>query len=65
MWKGRRTKMSTALYLYDMPVMQNMKVTPFIDDNSNILPPNQAECAFMGENMIFQEKSQFFICIKT
>ena len=41
------------------------KVTPFIDDYSNILPPNQAECAFMEENIFFQEKSPLFICIKT
>lgn len=42
-----------------------IKVTPFIDEYSNTLTPNQPECAFMGENIIFQEKKRCFICIET
>ena len=41
------------------------KVTPFIDEYSNTLTPNQPEGAFMGENIIFQEKKRCFICIET
>ena len=41
------------------------KVTPFIDEYSNTLTPNQPEGAFMGENIKKKKKKRCFICIET